>query len=232
VAPRKPIPPPIKCGALARHTGQPCKRWAVPGALRCPNHGGLSHPGGRAAAEELHVARRIEATVTAAVSEAMLAAGWPAEIVEETTGHLPRVRPDEESAPAPITREDEESAISTSLARMAESLVHQFQALAVAQAQAAASSGARPATIEGQVVTPDPEHDPVAEDIARLEARPTPRRMTEAARLRQVQDRALTLHGQAADPEPEPPPAPPAPARPGRRTTRLGSQPDGSVNFR
>ncbi|SCG64013.1 hypothetical protein [Micromonospora halophytica] len=65
---------------------------------------------------------------------------------------------------------------------------------------------------------PAPVRDQVAEDIEHLEARPTPKRQAEAARLRQTHDRGLTLHGQAQvqaeepevvdaeliEPEPEP----------------------------
>lgn len=50
---------------------------------------------------------------------------------------------------------------------------------------------------------PAPVRDQVAEDIERLEARPTPKRQAEAARLRQTHDRGLTLHGQAQAEEPE-----------------------------
>lgn len=79
------------------------------------------------------------------------------------------------------------------------------------------------------------EPDPVAERISTLEARPTARRMTEAVRLRQIQERAhgLTLHGQPDAPPALPPPAapPPEPVQPGRRTTRLGSRPGGQINI-
>ncbi|MDW3850596.1 hypothetical protein NMK34_28685 [Micromonospora sp. BRA006-A] len=50
---------------------------------------------------------------------------------------------------------------------------------------------------------PAPARDQVAEDIAHLEARPTPKRQAEAARLRQTHDRGLTLHSQAPAEEPE-----------------------------
>jgi hypothetical protein len=74
--------------------------------------------------------------------------------------------------------------------------------------------------------------DPVAEDIARLEARPTPKRIAEAVRLRQPREHVLTLHGQPdAPPAPLPSVAPPPElAQPGRRTTRLGSRPGGQIN--
>lgn len=235
--PRKPVPAPVKCRATSRQTGKRCGQWAIPGSTACKWHGGLGGRNGRAAAEELHAVRRIEAVVTEAASQAMLAAGWPAEAVEAAGGQLPRMRPDDESTPSAdlITDEDEDNAINRSMARLVQTLTREFQELAAAQAAAQAQAAtSRPATIEGQVVTPEP--DPVAERIEALEARPTRKRMAEAARLRQPREHSgqvLTLHGQAADPEPDPPAAPvpePRPAKPGRRTTTLGTRPDGTIN--
>lgn len=212
MAPRKPIPAPVKCRATAKHTGQRCQRWAVPGSALCKHHGAFGGPrGGRAAAEDQHAARRIEAVVTDIASRAMLAAGFPAEVVEMAGGQVPTPEPDEESTPSGdlVTREDEESAVDRGMARLAGALTRQLQAIAAelagAQAQAAAS---RPATISGEVVDV-PERDPVADDIEHLEARPTAKRMAKAAELRHLRERA--------EGEPEPvasPPAEPEPAEP------------------
>jgi hypothetical protein len=59
---RRQNPPPVKCSAKARSTGQPCQRWATPGRVRCTNHGAYAGPhAGRPAAEE-----RAAATLTLA----------------------------------------------------------------------------------------------------------------------------------------------------------------------
>ncbi|WP_409074611.1 hypothetical protein [Micromonospora chalcea] len=53
MADRQAYPPPVKCSAKAKRTGQRCERWAIPGRLQCKLHGGLGGPhGGRLAAEE------------------------------------------------------------------------------------------------------------------------------------------------------------------------------------
>src|SRR5690606_6020900 len=123
---RRENPPPIRCGARARSTGRPCQRWAIPGATRCKLHGGLAGRGGRARAEELHTTRRIEALVTDFASRAMLAAGFPAEVVEIAGGRLPAPDPDEESKPS-LTDDDEEAALNASMARLAANLTAQLQ---------------------------------------------------------------------------------------------------------
>ncbi len=50
---RRAFPPPTRCGARKRSDGEPCRRWAVPGAARCRLHGAYAGRGGRARAEEL-----------------------------------------------------------------------------------------------------------------------------------------------------------------------------------
>lgn len=218
MAPRKPVPPPIRCRGTARSTGEGCRRWAIPGSLVCKHHGGFAGRSGRAHAEDLHEARRTEAVVTAQVGREMVAAGWSPDLLAAISDSPPR--------PSSVRSPDdaEERAMAASMRRIAERF---------ASGLAGALVGSlRP---DGPVPPAEPrpaEPDPVAEDIARLEARPTARRMAEAARLRQArehQSHALTLHGRAADPEPEPP-SEPEPVKPGRRTTTLGSRPDGTIN--
>ena len=187
MAPRKPIPPPIKCRGTARHTGERCKRWAIPGSTVCKHHGGYAGRGGRARAEELHTVRRLEAVVTQAASEVMLEMGYPAEIVEAAGGVAPTGpgqghRSDLEGGRQ--TQREDSAATRTALGRLAASLIEAFPAA--------------PPTIDGQAV---PERDQVAEDIERLEARPTPKRQAEAARLQQTHARGLTRHGQVEEPE-------------------------------
>jgi len=209
MAPRKPIPAPVKCRATAKHSGERCGRWAVPGSSVCKHHGAFGGCGGRTNAEDLHKARRIEAVVSTMAAQAMLAMGYSREAVQMAGGSLPAVRPDAESTPSAdlITDEDEENAVNHSLNRMAATLAQRFQqsamGLAAAQAQAAAS---RPATISGEVVEAQPEppvidRGRVAEDIERLEARPTSKRMAEAARLRHTQEAATAVGAGQAEPE-------------------------------
>ncbi|MEV7268334.1 hypothetical protein AB0N38_32735 [Micromonospora aurantiaca] len=53
MADRQAYPPPVKCSAKAKRTGEKCERWAVPGRLQCKLHGGLGGPhAGRLAAED------------------------------------------------------------------------------------------------------------------------------------------------------------------------------------
>ncbi|MEU4237924.1 hypothetical protein [Actinoplanes sp. NPDC026619] len=52
MADRQANPPPVKCSAKAKRTGQRCERWAIPGRLQCKLHGGLAGRAGKAAAEE------------------------------------------------------------------------------------------------------------------------------------------------------------------------------------
>lgn len=50
---RRQNPPPVKCQARAKRTGEPCRRWAIPGRVRCKHHGGYAGPHeGRSAVEE------------------------------------------------------------------------------------------------------------------------------------------------------------------------------------
>lgn len=248
---RRENPPPIRCGARARSTGEPCKRWAIPGATRCKLHGGLAGRGGRARAEELHTVRRIEALVTDFASRAMIEAGFPVEVVQMAGGSLPTPDPDEESKPS-LTDDDEEAALNASLARLAENLIARFQGaateLAQQQAQVAAS---QPATIDGEVTDAEAvptarEADPVAEEIEALERRFTTARAAKSARLRRLREVGHHLPEPEPVPAPEPAPDPepaqeltvkrqPAPQRgprrdaKGRIVTTLGSGPDGRV---
>ncbi|AGL20938.1 hypothetical protein [Actinoplanes sp. N902-109] len=59
---RRQNPPPVRCSAKAKRTGEQCERWAVPGRLQCKHHGAYAGPHeGRQAAEE-----RAGATLTLA----------------------------------------------------------------------------------------------------------------------------------------------------------------------
>lgn len=61
MADRQAYPPPIRCSATAKRTGERCERWAVPGRLQCKLHGAYAGRAGRAVAEE-----RAGATLTLA----------------------------------------------------------------------------------------------------------------------------------------------------------------------
>jgi hypothetical protein len=58
---RRQNPPPVRCSATARRTGERCERWAVPGRLHCKLHGAHAGRAGKAAAME-----RAGATLTLA----------------------------------------------------------------------------------------------------------------------------------------------------------------------
>lgn len=250
---RRQWPPPVRCGAMARHTGQPCKRWAVPGSDKCTNHGAYAGPNGRAHTEDLHKARRTEALVTAQVGKAMEAAGFPAALIEAAaagTLDIPAFRPSQAREEA-----DEEAALVAGMSALTAKAVAAFQAVAARvtePAERSAPVGARrPFTLpvlddlsmlDGEVVeqppvTTSPDRDRVAEDIERLEARPTGQRAAEAARLRRqrelveaVTDRHTEPESDATSPPPEPAAAP-QPPRPGRRITTLGTTRGGLVNL-
>jgi hypothetical protein len=237
---RRTYPAPVKCRATSKRTGRRCGRWAVPGNVVCINHGAMGGPiGGRPAAEELHAVRRIEALVGDQVQRRMAAEGWSPALLETISDAPPSVRPHNGPSADLITDEDAEAALTRSMRRMAEELTRRFQGAALGLA----SAEARPPTIPGEVVEAEPvpvalpaaAPDPVAEDIALLEARPTSKRTAEAARLRRLRERdahSLTHHSHAGDPEPEATPADPAPdpapdprpAKPRRTTTTLGLQ--------
>ena len=222
---RRTYPAPVKCKATSKRTGRRCGRWAVPGNVVCVNHGAMGGPiGGRAAAEELHAVRRIEALVTDQVHRQMAAQGWPSELLDAPP---PNVRPSE----GQVSDEALNRVMQDSMAQATKSAVAQFQALMAARRAAEEAAGPQPVVIPGEVV----ERDQVAEDIERLEARPTTKRVAEAARLRQAHDpRELTLHshaGSSVAPGQEPGSAPPATASGARPATRrttanhLGIQP-------
>lgn len=192
---RRAYPPPAKCGANAKHSGEPCRRWAIPGSARCRHHGGYAGPHGRPAAEERHQVRRVEALVSAAAAKIMLADGWDPEIVEAVGGRLPVVRPDEQIRPSAdfITEQVEQDAIANSLQHMARGLTAQLQEAAVERSSRSAGTF---------------EPDQVAENIELLERRPTSRRMVEAAQLRHAReavDSALKSQAPASSPAPPPP---------------------------
>jgi hypothetical protein len=50
MARRHPIPPPLRCAARSKRSGQPCRLWAIPGAAVCYAHGGASPQAQRTAA--------------------------------------------------------------------------------------------------------------------------------------------------------------------------------------
>lgn len=192
---RRRTPPPTKCGALAHHSGEPCRRWAIPGAARCKHHGGYAGSGGRARAEDLQAARRIEALVTQQVAAQMADLGYPAEIVQAASGQLPPVRPDEQSTPTAdlIGEDDQERAMGASMARMAQELVRRFQGVAVGLA------ASRPPTIPGEVVT-EPAPDPGRQPSLPEDRRPTSKRAAKAARRPRAPEPAPPP---PAEPEPE-----------------------------
>lgn len=73
---RRRNPPPLRCSAKSKRTGEPCKRWALPGRVRCNLHGAYAGPHqGRPVAEE-----RAAGTVTLAT----LMANSPTRPVWET----------------------------------------------------------------------------------------------------------------------------------------------------
>lgn len=224
---RRENPPPRRCGARNR-AGSPCKRWAIPGAIRCKLHGAYAGRGGRARAKEIHTARRIESLVTDFASRAMIEAGFPVEVVRMAGGSLPAPDPDEESTPS-LTDDDEEAALNSSMARLAENLIARFQDVAVELARQQAQEPAPgPEVIDGEAVdsgaaqvTQEPapaaqepapetaERDPVAERVETLERRPTAGRMAEAARLRRPREVVTHHFGDGKHlPEPEPDPEP------------------------
>lgn len=56
-----------KCKAKAKHSGNPCKRWAIPGGTVCASHGGNA-PQTRDAANRRVAAQAIEADIEATLA--------------------------------------------------------------------------------------------------------------------------------------------------------------------
>lgn len=168
MAPRKPIPPPVKCGGTAKHTGQPCKRWAVPGSAVCKHHGAYGGRNGRAAAEDLHEARQIEAVVASQVQKVMIAAGFPAGLVSAEPVTVPR-----SPSPSRIAREDEQL-LDAAMERLAATLAAVFEDDPTLHSLACEVAGSGPAPISEAPPEPQPEPSPIPEPQPEPEPSPVP----------------------------------------------------------
>jgi hypothetical protein len=83
-------PPPHvsrRCGAHARSTGEPCRKWAVRGRTRCRNHGGVG--GGRPPTHGRRTARAERSRLLLQVAKALLAQHYevPAPLEVEAPPH-------------------------------------------------------------------------------------------------------------------------------------------------